>query len=152
MDMSNEEIVRRYSKLVYRIAMSQMGNQSDADDVYQDVFLQLMRYINRIKDEEHLKYWLIRATVNRCKKQFLSSWWRKTIAFTPEMVADKEELPSELYFLVQNLSPKYRSVIHLHYYEEYTVEEIAEILKIKEGTVKSRLFRARKTLEKQLEE
>lgn len=152
MDMSNEEIVRRYSKLVYRIAMSQMGNQSDVDDVYQDVFLQLMRYINRIKDEEHLKYWLIRITVNRCKKQFLSSWWRKTIAFTPEMVADKEELPSELYFLVQNLPPKYRSVIHLHYYEEYTVEEIAEILKIKEGTVKSRLFRARKTLEKQLEE
>lgn len=150
--MTNEEIIEKYSTMVYRIAVSQVGNRDDADDIYQDVFLQLVRYVDRLESEEHIKHWLIRTTINRCKSYFLSPWMKKITALPERIPEEAAEESTGVFDLVMNLPAKYKSVIYLHYYEGYGVNEIAEILKIRSGTVKTRLFRARKMLEELLED
>ncbi|MCM1496695.1 MAG: sigma-70 family RNA polymerase sigma factor [Bacteroides sp.] len=149
-----EEAVRRYSDMVYRLALLNMKSRFDAEDVFQEVFLKLFRYKNSIQSEEHLKAWLIRVTINQCKSMTASG--RKRQAASLDTMGDiaepvKKEEYTEVYELVQSLPLKYRQVIHLYYYEELSVKEIAEILNQKEGTVKTRLARARKLLNQKLE-
>ena len=76
--------LERYGDMVYRIALLHMKNQSDAEDVFQQVFLRLVRYAGTIEGEEHLKHWLIRVTVNCCKKQCASSYRRRTVPMDRE--------------------------------------------------------------------
>lgn len=147
--------LERYGDMVYRIALLHMKNQSDAEDVFQDVFLRLVRYAETIEGEEHLKHWLIRVTVNCCKKQFASSYRRRTVPMDRE---DRAELSYEMplgegsvWETVGQLPESYRDVIHLFYYEQYSVREIGEILELTEGAVKTRLSRARDMLREQLE-
>lgn len=149
-----EEAVRRYSDMVYRLAILNMKNRFDAEDVFQEVFLKLFRYKKSIQSEEHLKAWLIRVTINQCKSVAASGRKRQTVSL--DTIGDirepaKEESYSEVYELVRSLPLKYRQVVHLYYYEELSVKEIAEILDQKEGTVKTRLARARKLLNQKLE-
>ena len=67
--------------MVYRIALLQMKNRSEAEDVFQEVFLRLVKYHSRIEGQEHLKAWLIRVTINCCRKQFDNAYRRKTVPF-----------------------------------------------------------------------
>lgn len=158
MDTTNtfniDEIVDRYSDMVYRIALTQMKNIHDAQDIFQEVFLRLVKYIDTIEDEEHLKSWLIRVTLN-CSKTNLMSGWRK---HTQPLELDEEqsqilfemEEQSQLYEQIQKLPKKYRTVLYLFYYEELSIKEICAITQQKETTVKSQLSRARKMLKQQL--
>lgn len=149
-----EEAVRRYSDMVYRLALLNMKSRFDAEDVFQEVFLKLFRYKNSIQSEEHLKAWLIRVTINQCKSAVTSGKKRQTVSLdTVGQIAEpaKEEESSEVYELVRSLPQKYRQVIHLYYFEELSVKEIAGILNQKEGTVKTQLARARKLLNQKLE-
>ena len=148
--------LERYGDMVYRIALLHMKNQSDAEDVFQDVFLRLVRYAETIEGEEHLKHWLIRVTVNCCKKQFASSYRRRTVPMDRE---DRAELSYEMplgegsvWEMVGRLPESYRDVIHLFYYEQYSVREIGEILGVGDSTVTTRLSRARQQLKKRLKE
>ena len=146
-----EALFRNYSDMVYKIAWSQTGNSHDAEDVFQDVFVQLIRYQASLVSEEHAKAWLIRVTVNRCRKVKGSAWNRHRAELDPNLAAPERRDP-ELWEEMRKLPEKYRLVIHLFYYEDMKVQEIARVLECSEGTVKSQLSRARKLLKVSLEE
>ena len=147
-----EKALYQHANMVYRLALLQMKNKSDAEDVFQEVFLRLVQHQDKISDEEHLKAWLIRVTLNCCKKQFDSAWRRKTVSMEEQKEAGYEEEYEEnvIYKEVQNLPEKYRTVIHLFYFEEYSVKEIGEITGQKESAVKTQLSRARGILKEKL--
>ena len=78
-EINVEEAIRIHGNMVYRLALVQMKNKSEAEDVFQEVFLRLVKYKERIQGREHLKAWLLRVTVNCCKKQFDSAFRKKTV-------------------------------------------------------------------------
>lgn len=147
--MTKEEIVKKYFNTVYRLALSQTKNKTYAEDVTQDVFLRFLNKERSFDSEEHIKAWLLRVTINCSKSIFLSSWFKKCVPLTEEIVFDTEE-KSDVYYAVAELPPKYRTPIHLFYYEELQISEIAKILNLKESTVKSQLFRGRELLKEKL--
>ncbi|MCR5703760.1 MAG: sigma-70 family RNA polymerase sigma factor [Eubacterium sp.] len=157
MDRKNyTEIVERYSNNLYKIAISYCKNRYDAEDILQTVFVKLLQADEGFESDEHLKRWLIRVTVNCCKDFCSSFWKRRTMGMDEARNEGEWNFPtseqSTLYEQVMRLPQKYRLVIHLYYYEEYTVKEIAEILGIKETTVQTQLMRGRKKLESELKE
>lgn len=149
MDMTDEEIIRASFDMVYRLALSQTKSIANAEDVTQEVFLRFVENRRKLKSSEHIKAWLIRVTINCSKSVFNSSWFRKTVPLDNEIAFDTPE-KSEVYYAVQSLPTKYRTVIHLFYYEDMSVKEIADCLNMKDSTVKSHLFRGRELLKKEL--
>lgn len=145
--------MERYADMVYRLAILHCGSSFEADDIFQEVFLKLFRYRNRIESEEHLKAWLLRVTVNQCKSAAMSIWNKRKVSLDAVAeVADETntEDHSEVFEAVQALPQKYRQVIHLFYYEELSIRQISQILGRNEATVKTHLARGRKLLEQQL--
>ncbi len=145
--------MERYLDMVYRLAHARMGNRQDAEDISQDVMLKLMKHADGIESETHLKAWLIRVTVNQSNNLFRSAWRRLTSPLEDWMPdASREDTPScaVLDDALEKLTPNLRTVVHLFYYEELSVEEIAACLQIRPETVKVRLSRARKMLKKHL--
>ena len=154
MRLSVDETFRRYGDRIFSAAFSVCRNRADADDVVQDT---LIRYYSLNKDyenEPHLKAWLIRVAINRAK-DITSSFWRKNKVtwedYMDGLVFEEPE-DSRLFEAVMRLPEKYRTVIHLYYYEDYAVEEIAGILRRPVGTVKSQLSRGKKLLKSMLQE
>ncbi len=152
-----EDAIDRYADMVYRLALSQMKNKTDADDLFQEVFIRLVSNVEKLESWEHVKAWLIRVTINCAKKHF-DLYWNKNVDFIEdeERVRGEEayELPEDepVREAVAKLPPKYRLAVHLFYYEEFSVAEIAEQTGQKEGTVKSQLHRAREMLREMLED
>lgn len=146
-DNSIEEIIDKYSDMVLRLALNQTRNKANADDVYQEVFLRLIKSTDKIHDEEHLKAWLIRVTIN-CSRSMLGSYWNKNVVSLKEAAALETEPPEEnsVYQAVLRLPKKYRTAVHLYYFEGYSVKEAAEILGQSESAVKTQLKRARDRL------
>ncbi|MDO5293490.1 MAG: sigma-70 family RNA polymerase sigma factor [bacterium] len=147
--------VDRYQNMVYRIAMNQVKNKEDADDVFQEVFLKYITYVGKSKDgepfatAEHEKAWLIRVTINTSINHLKKAWHKKVLPLTEDIpIKDKED--RELYQVVLKLPQKYRTVIHLFYYEDMSVHEISSQLDIKESTIREQLTRARRLLKKYL--
>lgn len=141
------EMFERYSDMIYRVANSYCNNVSMAEDIVQDVFLRFMKSRQQFENQEHEKAWFIRVAINCCKSQLTSSWMKrmrpleeaKTITF------EREE-ESELYDIILEMPVKYRIVLYLYYYEEYSVNDIAKLLHALPNTVSARLSRARKML------
>jgi len=150
-DNSLDDVVARYSTLVYRLAVSQMKNPTDADDVFQDVFFRYIRRKPIFSSEEHQKAWFIRVTLNCCRNVFNSVWKQRIVPLEDKFVFEDEE-ENDLYNELQKLPAKYRAVIHLFYYEDMSVTEICEMLGNKPSAVKMRLSRARKMLREILKE
>lgn len=144
-DNSIEIILEKYSNMVYRIAFSRTKNTHDADDILQDVFMKYIKYNINYTSEEHRKAWLIKTTVNTSKTLLTSAWFRKTTSMPDHLYTQMEE-KSEVYYAVMKLPTKYRTVVHLFYYEGLSINEISSMLDLKESTVKSQLHRARKLL------
>ena len=152
--ISYEQIVRKNIDTIYRIAISYTKAQADADDIVQQTFMKLLTKKVLFNDEEHVKRWLIRVCINECNSLF-SSFWRKNVESMDAMVTEPEftiQESRELYEAIKALPPKCRVVIYLFYYEGYSSKEIADILHIKEATVRTRLARARKLLRTELKE
>lgn len=166
-DAELTEAYRKYCDMVYRIALVQTKSRSQAEDIQQDVFLALVRYSDRIRSEEHLKAWLIRVTRNACRKHFRSLWIKLTVLYDDTLEKEQEtdsggmaveadrvspdpaEAEDDAMVLreaVEQLPEKSRTVIHLFYYEEMSVREIARATGISEQNVKTRLSRARDQL------
>lgn len=152
------EAVDKYGDMVYRLAIIRTGQEADAQDVFGEVFLKLVRYHHKIQSEEHLKAWLLKVTIHCAIKQ-QTSLWRKRVSYLEDTsketagnsdIFSQEESP--VVAAVMELPEKYREVIHLHYFEGYSVEEMAGILKKKAGTIKSLLSRGREQLRKKLAE
>ena len=137
--------VEQYSDMILRLCTVSLKNLQDAEDVLQEVFIKYYRSAPDFADGEHEKAWLIRVTVNTCIS-LLRSPWRRMAGPLPENIPVPEPEGQWLIDLVRRLPARYSIPLHLHYYEDYSVKEIASILRISEGTVKSRLARARKQL------
>lgn len=154
MRYSTQEVFEKYKDNIYAIAFNYFKNRQDAEDVVQEVFLKYHRSDKEFETPEHIRNWIIRVTVNECKNVTLSSWFKKREPLRDyEQQADFEEPEeSRLFECVMKLPRKYRSVLHLFYYEDYTVKEIAKILDISESTVTTRLARGRNKLKKELKE
>ncbi|MCR1899971.1 sigma-70 family RNA polymerase sigma factor [Irregularibacter muris] len=150
-DDSLETTIKAYSNMVYRLAFSQTRNKSDADDIYQEVFLRYIRKKPCFETEEHRKAWLIRVTVNCCKKMWALSWRKKSIALEETISFEMEE-ENNLYYELGKLPMKYRRVIHLFYYEDLSIQKISEILDQKPSTIRTQLTRARYKLKEILKE
>lgn len=144
--------VERWGDLVWRLALARTANVSDAEDVFQEVFLRYFRHEDRFGSDEHRKAWLIRCTVNRAKSLLASPWRRRTVPLETAAQVGVEDEYREVYSAVLSLPAKYRTVIHLFYFEGLSVAEIAAALGCAEGTVKSQLSRGRALLREALKE
>lgn len=154
MRLSAEDTFRKYGDRIFSAAFSVCRNKADADDVVQDTLIRYLSLDKEFESEEHLKAWLLRVAINRAK-DITSSFWRKnTVEWEDYMddLAFEEPKDSHLFEAVMNLPEKYRAVIHLFYYEDYAIEEIAVILRRPAGTVKSQLNRGRALLKNMLQE
>ena len=108
----------------------------------------------QFRDENHIKAWLLRVAINRAKDIRASFWKRNRVSWEDYMdgLTFEEPEDSHLFEAVMRLPDRYRTVIHLYYYEEYSIREIAGILHSRDGTVKSRLSRGRSLLKSLLRE
>ncbi len=140
-----EDVFERYGNTVYRLAFAYARSKADADDIFQEVFLRYYRRAPAFETEEHRKAWLLRVTINRAK----SCLSRRVLHGPPQAegaVPFSAPASMELHEALSKLAPKYRTVIHLFYYEGYTAEEIGALLHRKPATVRTQLTRARRRL------
>ncbi len=155
MDTNREdkELFERYADMVYRISISYGHPPHLSEDIVQDVFLRYLRKRPHFESREHEKAWFIRVTVNCCKSLFSSAWMRRVgpleeaeqVAIRPQYTEE-----SELYELLSRLPSKYRIILYLRYYEEYSVKDIAALLHITPNLVSARLTRARKQMKQEI--
>ncbi|EJX03244.1 RNA polymerase, sigma-24 subunit, ECF subfamily [gut metagenome] len=148
--LTPEEAVSFYGALVLRTAYGMVKNQQDAEDIAQEVFLNMLKRDPFFECPEHQKAWLIRCTLNRCKSHFRSVWQSRTDGLEDTLAIPFDPEENVVMDAVRNLPLKYRQVIYLHYIQGYATAEIASILNIKQNTVLSQLARGRKILEKTL--
>ncbi len=158
-----ENTLRLYGNDVFKIAYTYCKNKDDAEDIVQNVFLKLYLGKEHFNNSEHIKKWLMKVAINESKNLLKSAWYRKrqnndevllsyeSTESSENKVLNRDEF-SEIYLNVMNLPEKYRAVIFLYYYEEYTIKEIAEIISVRESNVQTRLLRARKKLKEVLKE
>lgn len=144
--------VERYADTVKRLCMVHLKNTADTEDIFQTVFLKYALSSAEFESREHEKAWFIRVTINACKDLLKSFFRSRTVSL--EVLA---ELPAELdedkrYVLeaVLSLPDKYKEVVYLHYYEDYTAPEIGKILGKNVNTVYTLLNRARQMLREKL--
>lgn len=145
--------VERYLDTVFRVALNYIKSPDDAQDVAQAVFEKLLREKKTFEGEAHIRNWLLRVTVNECKR-LLRSPWRKAASLEDyaNTLSFDTGAQRELFLAVMGLPPKYRVAIYLHYYEGYSTQEIGAIMKIPKNTVCSHLRRGREMLKRQLQE
>lgn len=169
-------VITAYSGTVYRLAYAMMKNRSDADDIYQEVFLRYIRRRPVFQSTEHARAWLLRVTANCCKNHWKSPWADgrlepierqdegggrggdlsrqaeaglskvSRLGIDPAQQAQEREQQKLLRHMIAELPEKYRMVIHLYYYEELSTEEIAVLLHRRASTVRTQLTRARELL------
>ena len=148
------EAMKRYSSMVYRLAYARTRNYEDAEDIYQEVFLKLARADISFENQEHVKAWLLRVTVNCSVNLFRSAWRRhvQPVEALPERASprDDDDRYEALNRALDILPARYRAVIHLYYYEEMSVDEISAVLSTKPATIRSRLARGRERLKREL--
>ena len=142
-----EDAVERYLDLVYRLALNCLRNPADAEDAAQTAMLRLWQSGSVFPNDDQLRYWLVRVTVNVCKDTARSPWRRRMVPLEHcrEPVFDTPEHQT-LYAEVMSLPAKYRLPLYLYYYEGYAVAEVGELLGLKPSTVQTRLARAREKL------
>ncbi|MCH5203154.1 MAG: sigma-70 family RNA polymerase sigma factor [Oscillospiraceae bacterium] len=162
-DESFDEVMRLYIPTVYRIAFERLGNSADADDVTQEVFIRYFKADKTFESEEHRKFFLIRVTIN-CVNSFARSSWFKNRVHTDALEnfaelsagdttaenTEKTAAKRAIIEAVLKLPEKYRTAVHLFYFEDMSIAQIAKVTNQKEATVKSQLSRARQKLKKLL--
>lgn len=149
---SIDEIIDVYSDMVYRIILQHMHSVADAQDVLQDVFIKLMKGMPAFESRQKEKAWILRVAINTCKDHWKYDRLRKHEDLLDTYALDMATHETfELLPYVLRLPQKYRDVIYLYYYEEYSVKEVAEILQKKEATILTWMRRARLQLKDALE-
>ena len=151
---NESHMIEQWKDTVYRLAYARMGNKADADDITQEVFLRYLKAQPEFENDEHAKAWFLRVTLNRCNSFFRKAFRRHTVPlykdFPGESSISLESLDIDR--AMKQLPGKYRTVIHLYYFEEMTTVQMAELLEIKESSVRMRLTRARRQLKEILGE
>lgn len=146
-----ERLARAHGDAIFRVAFHALGNRADAEDVSQTVLLKLYQSDKSFAGEDHAKHWLIRVTVNECRKLLRTPWRKRILPLEdydgPSPVPEDH---SDVLAAVMALEPKYRLCVYLYYYEDWSVREVARALDAKESTVQTRLARAREQLKQTL--
>lgn len=154
--MSKEKFINlaeKYMDMIYRVAYSWTKNSADANDVTQDVLIQLYKTNKEFESDSHIKNWLIKVTVNQCKMLFRSLWNKmEDISDYAETIGFEDESHMDLFLAVMKLDKKSRVPLLLFYYEGYSTKEISSFLGIPERTISTRLFRAKAKLREYLKE
>ena len=146
-----EEAVEKYSDTLYRIALNITKNCDDAFDVCQEAFVRLLKNRGKINDDNHLKAWLIRVTVNLAKSVQRQNARRGCVPLDEAAELSSTDNCGELTEIVRSLPEKYATVIHLFYYEDMKISEISRALGISQSAVKLRLFRGKEKLRTSLD-
>lgn len=147
-----EQLLDQYGAMLFRIAYARTQSRSDAEDIVQETWVRYFRTAPELESEEHRKAWLLRVCLN-CANSFLASAWRRHSAPLDETLPGDSSPESDrldVLAAVRALPDKYRTVVHLFYYEELSVREIAEIVGSREAAVKTQLHRARQMLKEKL--
>lgn len=149
-----QELVTLYQDNLFAVAFNICKNAQDAEDVVQDTFIRYYTLKKEFDSRQHIRAWLIRVTINRAKNVNHTFWRRNKLSLEDymETLSFETRESENLFETVMKLPEKYRIVIHLFYYEDYSVNEIADILKISESNVKVRLSRGRRLLREALKE
>ena len=143
----------KYFPTVYRLAYARTRSRWDAEDVTQEVMLKLIAHSGSIRDEDHLKAWLLQVTAHQSVNLFRSAWRRLTSPLNEAALGTPPTpVHDELDDALQALSRDLRTIIHLYYYEDMSSAEIAGLLHISPEAVRKRLSRARKQLQRTLSE
>ena len=135
-----------YGDTVYRLALCRTQSIPDAEDVYQDVFLALLRQQAEGWEAGRMKDWLIRTTLNRCTDLHRFRLRRPVLPLDEALTCPVDEAAAELWEAVGVLPEKLRTAVHLYYAEGYQAEEIAAMLGVPAATIRTRLRRAREKL------
>lgn len=160
-DAEYNSCVDKYLKMVYRISFHYFGNREDAEDVSQDVFLKLYSHNTKFESEEELKAWLIRVTTNTCHSYFRNPFRKRKTEIDEKEIenivgssSSEQEIINRKVVMdaVMSLPERYRIVVYLYYYEEYSICQISNTLNIKETTIQTRLSRAREKLKSALKD
>ena len=152
--MDREEFTRavlEYENTLYRVAKSMLGSEADCADTAQNALLRAWERLHTLRDPAYFKTWLTRILINECRAVL-----RQRARYAPleTEIAEGEAAPEgggELYEAVMGLDEKYRLPVVLHYIEGFKTAEIAAMLRLPEGTVKTRLRSAREILREELE-
>ncbi len=162
-----EEWIAQHGDAVLRLAYAVLLNRAQAEDVFQEVFIKAYRHADRLRDPERVRPWLLQVTMNACRDLRRSWWWRRTrngseldglalVDRAPEAdpagAAIRSDVCHSLARAIRSLPDGYREAVVLHYLEGLAAPEVARILRVRVGTVHSRLHRARQLLRQQLEE
>ena len=139
------QLVEEYSDMVTRICVVHTGNFSDAEDCYQNVFFKLFKQMKK-GSLPNPKAWLIRVALNECRSVLRYRLRKNTVDLSSITSFSNDGSDIEILDLIFRLPPKYRDSIYLYYFEELSVQEIAELTKIKENTIKTHLKRGREQL------
>ncbi|MGI5958545.1 MAG: sigma-70 family RNA polymerase sigma factor [Massiliimalia sp.] len=145
-----QSLLETYSKTVLSVAYGYVKNMADAEDIAQDVFISLVESKVRFNNSEHEKAYIIRTTMNRCKNFLRAAQIRRVVPLEDNLTTSMPEEQGELLSAVLSLPVKYRTVIHLYYYENYSIKEIAEITHKNAATIGTLLARGRKLLKEAL--
>lgn len=154
MKQTVQELVALYQNNLFAAAFNVCKNAQDAEDIVQDTFIQYYTMKKEFDNEQHIRAWLLRVAINKAKNANHTFWRRNKLSLDDYMETLTFETPQSenLFETVMQLPEKYRIVIHLYYYEDYSVREIADILRISESNVKARLSRGRGMLKAVLKE
>lgn len=154
-----DEVVRYYSPMVYRIALTKTQSSYDADDIFQEVFMKLCLNTKPFESEEHRKAWIIKVTINCCNSHFTAPWRKNVdslddaiISQIPDETTEECDLGDgpDIYAQVLKLPQNMKEVVLLYYYEEMSIREISQVLQTSEVNIKKRLSRARQKLKLEL--
>ena len=145
-----EQLISRYQKNLFNIAFHICRDIDDANDVVQETFIQYVTIPKEFHDDNHIKAWLMKVAINKAKDLRKSFWKKHRVSLNEigEIPFKQEE--EYLIDAVMRLPEKYRIIIHLFYYEDMQVKEIAEALDLSAANVKTRLSRGRKILKEAL--
>lgn len=153
MKFDSNNLVDKYSDMIYRIAIEYLRNKDDAEDMVQDVFVKYIKFIKSgetFLNESHEKYWLIGVTANLCRNEYKKAKNKRNVVLTENYFTDMKFTEDEIHLLecISKLSEKYRDAFELFYIKDLSIHEISKILNISEDAVKTRLKRARDKIRK----
>ena len=146
--------IQRYADTVRRICMVHLKNEADTEDIFQTVFLKYVLSSVSFESDEHEKAWFIRVTINACK-DLLKSFFRSRTVPLGELLEQPAAIPPdnrEVLEAVLSLPQRYRDVVYLHYFEDYTAPEISRILGKNVNTIYTLLTRSKRLLREKLGE
>ena len=158
MKISQEQfdfVYKEYAKELLQIAYGYTKNKEDSIDITQNAYIAVLESNKRFESNEHIKYFLIRVTINE-SINFVKSYSKKKVLCNNDIIMNipetkKDELPYDISEIVNILPEKYKTIIVLYYYDGMKIKDISKVLKMKDSAVKKRLERARNLVKEIIE-